>query len=313
MNGIINVYKEEGYTSHDVVAKLRGILKTKKIGHTGTLDPMARGVLPVCVGKATKLCEFMLEKEKEYYVVMRLGARSDTGDMTGNITESCINDLLKVGEEQAVHEAIGLFVGDIKQIPPMYSALKVNGKKLYELARPGKTVEREPRNVTIYSIDITRIDLSNGIVEFGTRVSKGTYIRSLCSDIGDKLGCGALMQSLVRTKSGIFDIDNALKLDEIEKLNAEGKLSEHVISIEDVFAMRCVIMKQENDRLVANGNVIADDMFDAYDIPRDKAFINTGDEDICVYYSDGSFAGVYTKEPDSGIYKVYRLFFGKEQ
>ena len=183
MNGILNVYKEKGYTSFDVVARLRGILKLRKIGHTGTLDPDAEGVLPVCLGNGTKLCEYLTDKNKEYVATMRLGIRTDTLDMTGKIiSEACVN----VGEAQ-IREVVSTFVGEIMQIPPMYSALKVNGSKLCDLARKGVEVERKARRVLIYSIDILEISLP--LVTMRINCSKGTYIRTLCDDIGVKLGC----------------------------------------------------------------------------------------------------------------------------
>ena len=195
---MINVYKERGYTSHDVVAKLRGILKQKKIGHTGTLDPDAQGVLPVCLGKATKLCDMLTGEEKVYEAVLRLGIITDTQDMTGQV--------LKVREVQVTpeeaKEAVDSFVGDYDQIPPMYSARKVNGKKLYELAREGIEVERQARRVRIYEIVILECRLP--LIRFTVRCSKGTYIRTLCQDIGEKLACGGCMESLRRTQVGRF-------------------------------------------------------------------------------------------------------------
>ena len=198
VNGIINVYKEKGYTSFDVVAKLRGIFKQKKIGHTGTLDPDAEGVLPVCLGKATKVCDLLTDKSKEYEAVLLLGKVTDTQDITGTVLEE--KDV-KVTEE-AVRETVLSFVGDYMQIPPMYSALKVNGKKLCDLAREGKTVERQARPVKILTIDILDVTLPR--VRMRVHCSKGTYIRTLCQDIGEKLGCGGCMESLLRTQVSEF-------------------------------------------------------------------------------------------------------------
>ena len=229
-DGIINIYKEKGFTSHDVVAKLRGILRMKKIGHTGTLDPDAEGVLPVCVGKATKLCELLLEKSKTYQAMFILGLTTDTQDISGNVLkESDVN----VTRED-IEKAIMSFVGGYDQIPPMYSALKVNGKKLYELAREGKEVERKPRRVDLDNIDI--LDISDDLKHIMIKVdcSKGTYIRTLCHDIGEKLGCGACMESLLRTKVDKYAIDNALRLNEVEDLVKEDKLGQHIVAIEDI-------------------------------------------------------------------------------
>ena len=196
MDGIINVYKEAGFTSHDVVAKLRGICRQKKIGHTGTLDPQATGVLPVCLGNATRACEMLTDRTKEYVAELLLGQITDTQDITGTVLEE---REVAVSEAQ-VREVIAGFVGGYDQIPPMYSALKVNGKKLYELARAGKEVERQARHVDLPAIEILEIKFP--VVKFRVECSKGTYIRSLCADIGEKLCCGGTMQSLVRTRVG---------------------------------------------------------------------------------------------------------------
>ena len=193
--GIIVIHKEKGFTSHDVVAKLRGILHMKKIGHTGTLDPDAEGVLPVALGKATRLVDMITDKEKTYEAVMRLGVVTDTQDMSGTVLSQTTE--LSVTEEELC-TVVSSFVGDYMQVPPMYSALKVNGKKLYELAREGKTVERKPRPVHFYEIEI--LDISFPLVRFRVTCSKGTYIRTLCNDIGEKLGCGGCMEKLLRTK-----------------------------------------------------------------------------------------------------------------
>ena len=212
MDGIIVIRKEKGYTSHDVVAKLRGILHMKKIGHTGTLDPDAEGVLPVALGKATKLVDLITDKEKTYEAVMRLGVVTDTQDMTGTILSQ--TEQISVTEKE-VKEAAESFLGEQLQIPPMYSALKVNGKKLYELAREGKTVERKPRPVHFYQIEILEINLP--LVRYRVVCSKGTYIRTLCHDMGEKLGCGAAMDSLVRTKVGKCELKDAITLAQAEE------------------------------------------------------------------------------------------------
>ena len=179
INGIINVHKEEGFTSHDVVAKLRGICGQKKIGHTGTLDPMATGVLPVCLGSGTKVCDMLTDKDKEYVAELLLGCTTDTQDVTGEVLSQCEVNV----SEEAVREAVMSFVGDYQQVPPMYSALKVNGKKLYELAREGKEVERKARPVRILEIEI--LDMPLPVVKMRVACSKGTYIRTLCADIGE--------------------------------------------------------------------------------------------------------------------------------
>lgn len=233
-HGIINVYKEKGFTSHDVVAKLRGICKQKKIGHTGTLDPEAVGVLPVCLGSATKLCDMLTDKTKEYVAVLKLGVVTDTQDLTGTILEE---HPVTMTEEQ-IREVIFSFQGDQLQIPPMYSALKVNGKKLYELAREGKEVERAARPITIHEIEILKEELPE--ITIRVSCSKGTYIRTLCHDIGQALLCGGAMASLTRTRVGSFQIGQAYPLAKLQQLSDEGRLSEAVLpGRRGIFATSC--------------------------------------------------------------------------
>ena len=295
-SGIINVYKEKGFTSFDVVAKLRGILKTKKIGHTGTLDPDAEGVLPVCIGRATKVCDILTDKDKVYEAVMLLGVETDTQDTTGEILKK-----LPVEEsESVVKEAILSFVGEYAQIPPMYSALKVNGKKLYELAREGKTVERKARNVQIYSIEILEMDLPR--VRMSVHCSKGTYIRTLCHDIGQKLGCGGCMEKLLRTKAGIFELADTLKLAEINALAKEGLVEEKIISVDELFEDHSKVWtKQEYDVVVHNGNRVKMKMF------QEKLPENT--ERLRVYDSKGEFIGIYEFCSERGDFKPVKMFY----
>ena len=232
MNGIINIYKEKGYTSHDVVAKLRGILKQKKIGHTGTLDPDAIGVLPVCLGNATKVCDLLTDKDKTYETVLKLGIETDTQDMTGNILEK---KEVAATEENIVH-VIQSFIGEYNQVPPMYSALKVNGKKLYELAREGKVIERKPRQVVIYDIVIKNINMQDKEVAFSVSCSKGTYIRTLCHDIGERLGCGGCMKTLIRTKAGMFEIADSITLEQVADMQKKETLAEKILAVDAVFS-----------------------------------------------------------------------------
>ena len=219
IHGVLNVYKEKGYTSHDVVAKLRGITKQKKIGHTGTLDPDATGVLPVCFGRATKLCDLLTDKDKTYVAELLLGQETDTQDISGTVLQTADTQYLS---EEEVEKAVLSFVGSYDQIPPMYSALKVNGKKLYELAREGKVVERKARRVEIKDIQILSMELP--IVKMEVSCSKGTYIRTLCHDIGEKLGCHGCMKSLVRTRVSNFRIEESISLEEINKRKEEKLL-----------------------------------------------------------------------------------------
>lgn len=290
INGVINIYKIKGFTSHDVVAKLRGILRQKKIGHTGTLDPDATGVLPVCLGSATKLCDMLTDKKKEYVAKVRLGIVTDTQDMTGTVLDQ---KEVHVDEKQ-VTEALETFVGEYEQVPPMYSALKVNGKKLYELAREGKEVERKARPVTIHYIEIMDMQLPELTIKVGC--SKGTYIRTLCHDLGERLGCGAAMATLERTKSGQFTLDTALTLAELEeKLKDAGDnrgavIETHVIPVDKMFSELSELrLLPEWERLVQNGN-----SFEERNLK--KEFRNkerTDKSEYRVYIGDNIFMGVY--------------------
>lgn len=215
MNGIISIYKSQGLTSHDVVYKARKILRTKKIGHTGTLDPIAEGVLPLTIGQGTKISQFIVEKEKEYIAELSFGMKTDSYDRTGKI----IGQSDKVITEDELRRALLLFIGDLEQKPPIYSAIKVDGKKLYEYAREQIPVEIKSRRISIYEVELLHFKFP--IAKIRVACSKGTYIRSLCNDIGEKLGTFAHMTSLVRTKSGPFHIDKAIRLDELETLSPE--------------------------------------------------------------------------------------------
>ena len=249
MNGILNVYKEKGYTSHDVVAKLRGICHQKKIGHTGTLDPDAEGVLPVCLGTAAKVCSLITDKDKEYEAVLLLGIQTDTQDISGKVQKEAAADCT----QQQVQEAVRSFEGVYEQVPPMYSALKVNGRKLCDLARAGIEVERRPRQVQIYKITIEWIELPR--VKMTVHCSKGTYIRTLCHDIGQKLGCGGCMEELLRTRSGIFTVDAAVKLSKIEELADSGRLQEILLPVDRLFfEYPKAAVKAEFQKMLANGN-----------------------------------------------------------
>lgn len=299
-SGIVNVYKEKGFTSFDVVAKLRGILKTKKIGHTGTLDPDAEGVLPVCIGRATKVCDLLTDKDKVYEAVMLLGVETDTQDTSGIILE----ERPVTVSEEAVKEAILSFVGQYAQVPPMYSALKMNGKKLYELAREGKTVERKPRNVEIYSIEILEINLPR--VRMSVHCSKGTYIRTLCHDIGTKLGCGGCMEKLLRTKVGIFLLEDSLKLSQIEALAAGGQVEEKILSVDALFEDAAkVSARPEFDIVMHNGNPAELRMF------QEMPAVTT--ERLRVYDSQGAFIGIYEDSKGNGRYKPVKMFYENNQ
>lgn len=305
IDGVINVYKERGYTSHDVVARLRGILRQKKIGHTGTLDPEAEGVLPVCLGSATRLCDMLTDKRKTYRAVLLLGRETDTQDVWGATVREDSLEARGVDREKA-REAILGFAGDYAQIPPMYSALKVNGKKLCDLARAGKTVERRPRQVTIYSIEIEDMELPRAAIK--VCCSKGTYIRTLCHDIGEKLGCGGCMEALVRTRVERFELKDSLTLEEIEKLNSQGLLKEHIVSVEDMFSgYPAAAVKQGRDRLVHNGNPLkAEHVLCDMDRVQDGACLR-------IYDSLGKFMGLYQWEQEKGRFAPRKMFLGGQE
>ncbi len=249
MNGIINVYKPLGMTSHDVVYKLRKILGIKKIGHTGTLDPDASGVLPMCIGKGTKLAELLTGADKQYLAEMTLGAITDTQDASGEVLKSFEVNV----SEPEITDAVQFFVGEIEQIPPMYSAIKIDGKRLYELAREGKTVERKSRQVVIKSIEIKNIDLRKNTVTMLVDCTKGTYIRTLCEDIGKKLGCGGYMSALLRTRSGRYCIEKAYELDAIAEM-AENDDFGFLIPVENAMPeYQKIVLAESNAKKVRNG------------------------------------------------------------
>lgn len=251
LNGIILIDKPCDWTSHDVVGKLRGILHERRIGHSGTLDPMATGLLVVFVGRATRAVEFAEADSKEYLAGLRLGISTDTQDITGNTLKSS-NSLPSKAE---LEQALSAFKGEISQIPPMYSAIKVGGRKLYELARRGESVERKPRRVTIDKLDIIGENEGNYVLD--VVCSKGTYIRTLCNDIGDTLGCGGCMSSLRRVKAGAFSIEKAHTIDEIQAAADNGGLDEIIIPVDRLFsAYPALTVRDTAEKKLRNGNVI---------------------------------------------------------
>lgn len=292
-NGIIPIYKEKGFTSFDVVAKLRGILHMKKIGHTGTLDPEAEGVLPVALGKGTKLVDMLTDKDKTYEAVLHLGITTDTQDMTGSVlSEKEVN----VTEEEAC-AAVKSFVGEQMQIPPMYSALKVGGRKLYELAREGQVVERKSRPVCFHEIEILEVKLP--LIRFTVTCSKGTYIRTLCHDIGEKLGCGGCMESLLRTRVGSFTLSDCLTLSQVEASVEEGTISEKICSVDEALKeYPRLICRPEGDRLLLNGN------------PIPEAFVRCQHKEgwVRMCTSNGFFAGIFSWDAKKERYYPVKMF-----
>ena len=255
MDKIISILKPTGMTSNDVVGKARKILKIKKIGHTGTLDPDAAGVLPICIGRATKVSELILNKEKSYLCELTLGASTDTYDSSGEILFKAPDDFEYT--EDAIRKAFKSQMGDIEQYPPKYSALKVNGKRMCDLVRSGREDEivLKPRKVTIKKLEILSID--NNKVRFYVECSKGTYIRSICYDIGEILGCGGHMSFLLRTSSGKFNLENAITLDELEKFVEEGTVEEHAFDIDYTLDSYPKIVLRDNAvKYYSNGGII---------------------------------------------------------
>jgi tRNA pseudouridine55 synthase len=296
LNGILNVYKERGFTSNDVVAKLRGILHQKKIGHAGTLDPEATGVLPILLGSATRLSSLVMDHEKTYRAVLLLGVVTDTQDMTGTVLSRSDQEL--PGEAQ-IEDAVLSFEGGYDQLPPMYSAKQVNGKRLYELAREGKEIARSKVPVVITNLRITSIDLPE--VTILVTCSKGTYIRTFCHDIGQKLGCGGTMQALERVSAGGFSIEHAIPLGRIEALASENRVQEFVTPCENLFSdcARVAAPSALVQKKLLNGNALT---------PEELAIPSGQDsERIRLCTMDGTFVAVYRFDSQRNLYRPYRM------
>ena len=278
INGIIVINKPKEYTSHDVVAKVKKILNIKKVGHTGTLDPNATGVLPLLLNTGTKLSKYLIEHDKEYEVTLELGIKTDTADIEGNVIKKEKVNWEKLND---IEETLNTFLGEQTQIPPIYSAIKVNGKKLYEYARSGQNINIEPRNIQIYKIELQKIDKQKNEINFRVHCSKGTYIRSLCEDIAQKLGTIGYMKELTRTKVGNFTINEAVKIEEIEN-NKEQIIKEKLISIEKFF---------ESKESIKLNKKQLDKFLNGVKIRIDKQ------ENICrIYNENNEFIGIGTIE-----------------
>ena len=287
MNGIILIDKPQGWTSHDVVGKLRGILHERRIGHSGTLDPLATGLLVVFIGRATRAVEFAEADRKEYIAGLRLGMSTDTQDITGRI----ISKETDIPDEPEVRIAIERFRGELEQIPPMYSAVKIGGKKLYELARKGESIERKPRHITIFGLEITGRSDNDYILD--VVCSKGTYIRTLCHDSGAALGCGGCMSSLRRTKSGVFSVDNAYTIAEIQEAADRGEEEKLLLPIDTLFAGYTKLsVDADSEKKLKNGCII-----------------NTSSPDgrFRVYSEDGEF--LLLGDVKDGVMKTVKNFF----
>ena len=286
-NGVVLVDKPAGWTSHDVVAKLRGVLRERRIGHAGTLDPMATGVLTVMVGRATRAAELLTLQDKQYIARFKTGIITDTQDTTGTVTEQREPEC----DEEKIFSAAQKFLGEVDQVPPMYSAVKIDGKKLYELARKGVEVERKARNVTFS--DITVKHLGAGEYEMDVTCSKGAYIRTLCHDIGLAAGCGAAMSDLRRVRAGNFTIDRCVTLDELKAAAEEGRAGDYILSVDSLFEdCPAVTVSGKSERLCRNGNIFATDAADGM---------------YRVYASGGEF--LMLGQAEKGQMRTVRSFF----
>jgi len=292
MNGILCVNKPQDFTSFDVVAKLRGILQMKRLGHGGTLDPMATGVLPVFVGNATKACDIMPDNNKSYRAGFRFGAVSDTQDIWGEVTERSDMSV----EREAIEAVIPEFTGKIMQLPPMYSAVQVGGKRLYDLARQGIEVERQAREIEVTALVLEEYDSNTREGVMSIACGKGTYIRTIISDIGERLGCGGIMTSLVRTSSGGFGLDDCFTLEEIQKAKDEDRLEELILPIERVFEkLPKLRLGEAQTRMYRNGVKL--------DLSKLRG-IREGEECYGVYGFDGGFIGTAFADREGGILRV---------
>ncbi len=294
VSGIIVINKHEGVTSHNIISACRRLYNTRQIGHTGTLDPMATGVLPVLIGRAVKASDYIMAHDKVYSAELKLGLTTDTEDITGEV----ISTSTEIPAENEVREACESFTGKIMQIPPMYSAIKIGGRKLCDIAREGGEVERKPREVEIYSITPTR--LSDDTYRLRVHCSKGTYIRTLCADIGKKLGCGGVMSSLVRERSGCYTIDDAVTIDELEKMPYEDRLLLPK-PVESLFTeLQAVTLPDYYAKLIRSGA----------DIYQKKVKANISDGERVRLYNRGEFIalGVGMTVEDKPVIRQEKIF-----
>lgn len=297
MNGIVCVNKPAGFTSFDVIAKLRGIMKIRRLGHGGTLDPMATGVLPVFVGTATKACDIMPDSSKSYRAAFELGKITDTQDITGTVLSSSDMSVRR----ESIEEIIPGFIGKIMQLPPMYSAVQVNGQRLYDLARRGIEVERQPREIEVKSLTLADYDEESrrGVLEISC--GKGTYIRTIIHDIGEKLGCGGIMTALVRTSSGGFSLADCHTLEELQSAADENRLEELILPIERVFdSLPKLKLNEVQTRMYRNGVKL--------DINRINR-IKQGVSRYSVYGFDGCFAGIAEADRENSVLRAVKNFF----
>ncbi len=296
MNGILLINKPEDFTSFDVIAKLKGILRFRKIGHGGTLDPMATGVLPIFLGRAAKAVDILPSEQKRYIAKFQTGIKTDTLDITGTITERAEPCL----DKQKVLDVISQFIGDISQTPPMYSAIRVNGARLYDLARAGSVVERPKRDVTIESIDLIEADTQKGEYTIDVLCSKGTYIRTLCDDIGEMLGSYATITSLQRTMSSGYKLEDCITLDDVQRLMDNGEIDSVIKPVDTAF-MQCdeLVLDDKKAKLFLNGVKMRASQFNT-------SHINT--ENVRVYSKNREFLGLASLDKKADKLRIIKLF-----
>ena len=289
MNGILNIFKPKGMSSFDVVRVVKKVAKTGKVGHTGTLDPEATGVLPVCIGRATKIIDYIMDSEKVYEVTFKLGIRTTTYDLEGEILEERDSSNLK---NEDILDVVKGFIGEYSQVPPMYSALKQNGVRLYELARKGIEVEREGRLIKIYNIE--DIKINNPYVSMKVTCSKGTYIRSLCYDIGEKLEVFATMTDLNRAKTSVFSQESSININDL----TEENIGDYIVTMEEALSKyEAITVHGKYVRLLVNGVRVADNRFTKDDIINNRLYR--------VYDEDGNFIGL--GERNNAGFKIEKL------
>ena len=302
--GVVVLNKEPGFTSFDAVAVCRGIFGQKAVGHTGTLDPMARGVLPICLGRATKLSDLLTSSEKEYEVEMELGHTTDTDDTTGQVIAEAAPEVLEQLTEVRIREALMHYLGDFLQVPPRFAAIKKDGKKLYEYARAGIEVEMPGRPVSIYELDILEMDLCGierryPLIRFRVRCSKGTYIRSLCRDVGKDLGVGGLMASLLRRQTGGFTLEESVTLETLKQAKAEGSLERYIRPVDQLLrhlpALECL---EEGRKLLQNGNPLSHKLLSAKDPTTESMELQ--EDTLYRVYLDGELAALYRYDASAG-------------
>lgn len=295
MNGILCVNKPEGFTSFDMIAKMRGITGVRKMGHAGTLDPMATGVLPLLLGRATKVCDILPDETKRYTAGFRFGLTTDTQDITGMV----LSESGKVVRKETLCGILSDFEGDIKQVPPMYSAVQVNGQRLYDLARQGREVEREPRLIHVFGLELLNYDEESRSGLLDVRCSKGTYIRTLIHDLGQRLGTGGILTSLVRTESSGFTLEQCITLEEAQWLASAGTIGERLIPVETVF-QNCPVIRLSavQKRMFLNGVRL--------DLNRMKHHAEPGLHSV--YGPEGDFLGVARPDFEKMELRVVSFF-----